>query len=203
MAAVKAEGHHPGGLQMLSPAHFFHTFRCNMIWLALSLCHTWATRDWIEPTLPASLCPAPQFVQVFTLLTASTLVQPQTKASKLRFVQSTPGPTGPALAHALVVTTVPVQAGRSPRQTLCLQKADLGWSSGVWYHTITISACAGAATLPFADWREDLLQNPLLCSVCLVVTLAGKVLWRRRHEPVAGLADGHFSYAPQKDSFSS
>lgn len=39
-------------------------------------------RDRIEPILPMSLCLAPQFVQIFTLLTASTLVLPQTSATQ-------------------------------------------------------------------------------------------------------------------------
>lgn len=101
-------------------------------------------------------------------------------AGKLRFAQSTPGPTGPTLAQALIATTVPMEAGTSCWWTPCLQEADLGWSSGVRYYTLPHSPCVPEQQrCPFPHW-ERVCPQTVFCAVCLAVSLAGKVLWRRR-----------------------
>lgn len=66
------------------------------------------------------------------------------------------------------------------------------------YH---VPACARAAALPFSRLRKA--SAPKLSSVlCLLGSVFGRegALEEKTHEPVAGLAGGHFSCAPPKDS---
>lgn len=119
---------------------------------------------------------SPQFVRIFTLLTASTVIQPQTNAAQ---------DSQAALIHSVSSWSCPgtgTGAGchqrscASRNQLLmdsCLQEADLGWSSG-----------------------SGITLNHIPCSV------SGRegALREKAHEPLPDLANGYFLHTPLKDS---
>lgn len=209
MAAAKAQGHWPGGLWRLFPERFFTAL--STMWSdQLFHCHTCHQdpcclhRDRIEPILPMSPLPCSPVCADFYSPdckhpSSATNQCHSGPAGKLRFAQPTPGPSGPALAQAQVAITVPLQAGTSCWWTPCLQEADLVWSSGVRHNTLPHPLHVPKQQhCPFPDWGK------LSSMLCLLPSVSGREgALEKTHEPVAGPADGRFSCAPPKDSFSS
>lgn len=134
----------------------------------------------MNPYCQCPLCLAPQFVQIFTLLTASTLVLPQTSATQ--DLQASFD-----LLSQLLVPLVPLwHRHRLPSPYHCKQ-GQAADGPHVCRRQIWFGAVGSGTTLyhiPCMCQSSSIAlfqieENSLPCSVCFPVSLAGKVLWRR------------------------
>lgn len=163
---------------------------------------------WQHPSvLLPSFSLSPQFVQIFTLLTANTLIQPQTNAAQ--DLQANLD----SLSQLLVLLW-PRPRPRLPPPYMCKQEpaADGLLSAGGRFrveqwglasHSTTSPAHARAAALCLS--RLGRRPMPKFSSVlCLLGGVSGREgALEKTHEPLPDLANGYFSHTPPKDSSSS